>query len=115
MEIETATETSQSARAPPSTRDQVVAALKAAREQIIAFHVAKLFLYGSAARDEMTEISDVDVFIDYSPDSRFSLFDQIELQEYLAGLLQRDVDLTTRGGLHPLLKERIERSSIRVL
>lgn len=99
----------------PAKRDEVIEALRLAREQIRAFHADALYLYGSAARDEMGDDSDVDVFIDYDPSSRFSLFDQIGLQEYLATLLQREVDLTTRGGLHPRLKARIVSSSIRVI
>ena len=99
----------------PQNREGVLAVLRSARDDVRAFHVTALYLYGSAARNEMTEDGDVDVFIDFQPDSRFSLFDQLGLQEHLSAILQRDVDLTTRGGLHPVLRSCIEHSSIRVL
>ncbi len=98
-----------------STRDEVIAVLRAEAAAIRKLGATALYLFGSAARDEMGPDSDVDVFIDYDLQSRFSLFDQIGLQEYLKAQLQREVDLTTRGGLHPLLRGRIVRSSIRVI
>jgi predicted nucleotidyltransferase len=74
-----------------------------------------LYVFGSAARDELGPGSDVDIFIDYDPEGPFSFVELIQLQWLLADILQREIDLTTRGGIHPMLKEEIEHSSIRVL
>ena len=73
-----------------------------------------LFLFGSAARDELRGDSDVDVFIDYDHESSFDLIALAGLQRYLQQILSREVDVTTRGGLHPGLRSSIEQSSIRV-
>ena len=98
------------------TRAQVISLLQREAQTIRdRYKATALYLYGSAARDELRPDSDIDVFVDFDPNSRFSLIEQIGLQDYLKDLLQRDVDLTTRGGLHPLLKARIERSSVKVL
>lgn len=96
-------------------RTETLETLRLHAEAIRGFGATALYLFGSAARDEMREESDVDVFIDYDRATRFSLFDQLGLQEYLSRVLHRKVDLTTRGGLHPLLRQRIEQSSIKVL
>lgn len=82
---------------------------------MLAFHVNALYLFGSAARDELRADSDVDVFVDYDPEGPFSFVELLDLQRYLADCFGRPVDLTTRAGLHPRLKARIEQSSIRVL
>jgi predicted nucleotidyltransferase len=39
----------------------------------------------------------------------------MDAREYLADLFGRKVDFTTRSGLHPELRERIESSAARAL
>ncbi len=96
------------------TRSETIAALAANSAQIRDLGATGLYLYGSAARDELSEKSDVDLFIDYDPSSEFSFIELVRLQELIRKKLARNIDLTTRAGLHPLLKDEIERSSIRV-
>lgn len=73
-----------------------------------------LFLYGSTARDEAGVDSDLDLFIDYDPTSRFNALDLIDIKQFLEDELHTGVDLTTRDGLHPRLREKIEKSALRV-
>jgi predicted nucleotidyltransferase len=72
-----------------------------------------LHLFGSTARDQAAEGSDVDLFVDYDPD-KFSFVELIRLRENLSHALGRPADLTTRRALHPALKDNIERQAIRV-
>ena len=37
------------------------------------------------------------------------------MKHFLEDELGREIDLTTRGGLHPLLKDEIEREAVRIL
>lgn len=97
------------------TRNETIATLKASSEQIRALGATALYLYGSAARDELSPASDVDLFIDYDPKGPFSFVELIRMQEFISAQLDREIDLTTRNGLHPLLRPEIERTSIRVL
>jgi uncharacterized protein len=76
--------------------------------------VTALFLYGSTARNEAEPGSDIDIFIDTDRHSRFSLFDLMELKHTLEDETGIPVDVTTRDGLHPRLRERIEKSAVRV-
>ena len=99
---------------PVSSRDQVLARLRQHEAEIRRYFATSLYLFGSAARDELTPESDVDVFIDYDHEGSFSFVELIQAGEYLQGILGRKVDFTTRDGLHPRLKERIVISSIRV-
>lgn len=94
-------------------RQSVIRPLKAHEAELRAHGANALFLFGSTARDSAGPDSDVDLFLDYG-DPRFSLIDQIKLESYLSALLGTRVDLTTRGGLHPLLRSDIEASAFRV-
>jgi predicted nucleotidyltransferase len=73
-----------------------------------------LYLFGSVARNEATEASDVDLFIDYDPE-RFSFVELIRLREQISSILGRQADLTTRDGLHPMLRPAIEAEAVKVL
>ncbi len=70
-------------------------------------------MFGSVARGEATADSDVDVFIDYDPE-RFSFVELVRLQERSTEVLGQPADLTTREGLHPLLRPTIEAEAIKV-
>jgi uncharacterized protein len=62
------------------------------------------------ARDD----SDVDIFIEAEQADRFNAFDLIDVKTLLEQRLDAHVDLTTRDGLHPRLREQIEREAIQV-
>lgn len=100
---------------PPRNRDEVLSILRKAEPELRALGATAVFLYGSAARNEMTSSSDVDVFIDYDADSPFSFVEFLDIRNLLRERLQRDLDLATRRGLNPRLRSRIERTSIKVM
>ena len=56
----------------------------------------------------------VDLFIDYDSNGRFNAFDLVGIKQYLEDELKLPVDVTTRDGLHPMLRDEIERSAVRV-
>lgn len=69
------------------------------------FYISSIGVFGSYARDEATEVSDVDILVEFS--ERVGMFHFIDLQERLKEILGCNVDLVTRNGLHPLLKDQI--------
>jgi hypothetical protein len=73
-----------------------------------------LWLFGSTARDEARVDSDVDLFLDYDPQAKFSLVDLAGIEQFLGERLGVTVDLTTRDSLHPRLRAEIERSAAQV-
>jgi uncharacterized protein len=95
------------------TRADILALLRDQAADIRALGATSLYLFGSAARGEATETSDVDLFIDYDPD-RFSFVELVRMRERLSHVLGRPADLTTREGLHPLLRTDIEAEAIKV-
>ena len=95
------------------TQREALAILRAHADDIRRRGVTALYLYGSVARDEATDRSDVDLFadVDYG---RFGFVPFMDLREDLATWLGRKVDFTTRAGLHRDLRNRIVRSAIKV-
>jgi predicted nucleotidyltransferase len=95
------------------TRADIIAALRHQAPDIRALGATSLYLFGSAARGEERDDSDVDLFIDYDPE-QFSFVELIRLRERLTHLLGRPADLTTRDGLHPMLRREIEAEAVKV-
>jgi hypothetical protein len=62
-------------------------------------------VFGSVARGEATEASDVDFLVDLDPGR--TLLDLSGLLQDLRELLGRDVDVVTEDGLYWLLRRRV--------
>jgi predicted nucleotidyltransferase len=66
-----------------------------------------LALFGSVLRDEFGPDSDIDVLVEFEPQARIGLITYASIQNELSELLQRPVDLVTRDGLKPLIKQDV--------
>ena len=75
------------------------------------YHVRDLSLFGSVLRDDFRDDSDVDVLVEFEPEAPIGLLDYIALQEELAVLLQRNVDLVSKRGLKRVIRDRVLASS----
>ncbi len=94
-------------------RDQAIATLKAHEAEFRQLGVQHLFLFGSTARGEAREDSDVDLFFDHER-GKLGLFQLMDVKERAAEILGRKTDIMTRGSLHPILREQIEASALQV-
>lgn len=95
-------------------RAETIAKLQANAAALRARGATALYLFGSTARDEARVGSDIDIFIDYDAGRKFSLLDLAGLKNFLEDELAAKVDVATRDSLHPLLREGIEKTAIRV-
>jgi predicted nucleotidyltransferase len=95
-------------------RQDAIRALQKHADAIRALGVSSLFLFGSTVGETATNSSDLDIFIDYDADSRFSLIELVGIQQLLERQLGVPIDVTTRDSLDPLLKANIEASAVRV-
>ena len=94
-------------------RQNVLEVLTACKQEITErFGVKRLALFGSAARDELRDGSDVDVLVEFEGESTFRGY--FDLKDYLEALFGRSVDLVTEGGLKPRARRHVERDLIRV-
>lgn len=95
-------------------RVEAVARLRQHADAIRALGATSLYLFGSSVRNETRADSDLDLFVDYDPDKKFSLFDLVGIKHFLEDELRLPVDVTTRDSLHPMLRDEIEKSAVRV-
>jgi len=92
-------------------------AIKKLRDQagaLKALGATALYLFGSTARNQARPTSDIDLFIDYDPRGSFNVLDLVASKRLLEKQLGVGVDLTTRKGLHPLIRKRVENEALRV-
>jgi len=71
------------------------------------YSVEDLGVFGSFARGDNTQTSDVDILVRFSQPLGFFKF--IELENYLTKLLGRRVDLVTEKALKPAIKNDVLR------
>lgn len=94
-------------------RQEVLTLLNDRREEIQhGFRVKRLGLFGSAARDEMHEGSDVDVLVEFDGPATFDGY--MDLKFYLESLFGARVDLVTRDSVKPRMRPIIEKDLISV-
>jgi len=78
--------------------------------QIEAFcrkwRIAELSLFGSVLREDFGPDSDVDVLVSFAPEADWGLLDHAAMEQELAAILGRDVDLLSRRA--------VERSTNRI-
>ena len=95
-------------------RTDAIRKLKQHAQAVKSMGATSLYLFGSTARNEAMASSDLDIFIDYDSGRRFSLIDLVGIKQFLEEELEVEVDVTTRNSLHPLLRNDIEQSAVRI-
>ncbi|MBM4084166.1 MAG: nucleotidyltransferase family protein [Planctomycetes bacterium] len=94
------------------SRQDIIRLLGERRSDLERFGVKGLALFGSVARDEAREASDVDILVEFTTPATFGRF--MELKFYLEDLLGRTIDLVTPKALKPRLRARIETEAVHV-
>ncbi len=83
------------------------------REEIVRrIGITKLGIFGSAARDEMHEGSDIDVLVEFEAPPTFDTC--MDLKFYLKNLFHTSVDLVIVDTVKPRMRPLIEKDLIRV-
>lgn len=94
-------------------RDEAISLLQAHEADLKQLGVQRLYLFGSTARGEAGDDSDVDLFFDHEK-GKLGLFELLDVKERAASILGRKADVMTRDSLHPRLRKRIEASAVLV-
>jgi predicted nucleotidyltransferase len=73
-----------------------------------SFGVARLSAFGSALRKDFDPgRSDLDLLVDFQPQARASLFTLVDLENKLADLFERKVDLVMPGSLSKYFRDEV--------
>jgi uncharacterized protein len=92
------------------SRDEILAAVRSNRDALKRLGVRELALFGSFARGDAGEASDVDFVVELERKSFDSYMAVKELHESLLG---RRVDLVLKSAIKPRLREQILREAVR--
>jgi uncharacterized protein len=95
-------------------RQEALSRLRPFEAQLRVRGIKALYLFGSTARDETAAASDLDLLYEYDTSRPFSLFDQAGAMLLLTDELGGQVDLVSRAGLRPRVRQRIESEMIRI-
>jgi uncharacterized protein len=69
------------------------------------YQITEIGIFGSYARGEETEASDIDILVDYETAPTFIML--VELRDYLSQLFGLKVDIVTKNGLKPRIRDRV--------
>jgi predicted nucleotidyltransferase len=86
---------------------------KGGQELVTRYPISSLSIFGSVARDDTHQDSDIDILVEFS--QRIGLFQFIELKQRLEILLECPVDLATPRSLRPRIRDQVLREAIRVV
>jgi predicted nucleotidyltransferase len=93
-------------------RDDIIARLKAAEPALRARGIRRAAVFGSIARGEDRPDSDIDILVEFEPGSEGSIYEYMNLKEYIAGLFDGPVDVIDRDALKPHLRAPAARDTV---
>lgn len=94
-------------------RDAALNILKTHKDEIVSrFHVRQLALFGSTARNEARDESDIDLLVDFEGKANSDAY--FGLMFYLEDLLGRKIDLVTSKALRSAFRPYVDKEAIRV-
>ncbi len=80
-----------------------------------ALGVARVRVFGSVARGEAGETSDIDLLVDFHPGAQVGLLDLMRVKAVMEDLLKRRVDVMTPAALKPPLRGEILEDAVDVM
>ena len=93
-------------------QEQIIERIRAHRGRLTEFGVSSLSLFGSVARGEATEASDVDLLVRFEGRATFDRY--MDLKLFLEDLIGRRVDLVTEKALREEVRPYVEQELLRV-
>ena len=95
------------------TKQEIEKKLAAHRSELRKMGVVSLAVFGSVARNESTQKSDVDLLVEF--DREIGLFYLFEIQHRLEEIIGvSKIDLIQRSAIHPALREQILSEAVNV-
>lgn len=94
-------------------REDAMYKLRRHETELKRLGVERLYMFGSTARGDARDDSDVDLFFDYEK-GNLGLFDLMDVKAFPADILGRKADIMTRDSLHKTLRCQIETAAVRV-
>jgi len=95
------------------TRSEILAFLKDNKGLFLSqYGIRKIGLFGSYAREEQTESSDIDILIEMSRDTENIFEKRLQLRELLISHFARNVDVCHEQSMKPIFKKLVLKDAI---
>lgn len=76
------------------------------------FNVRRIGIFGSYARGDYNKNSDLDVIVEF--DRPLGIFGLMDLEDYLKGMIGKNIDIVTKKTLKPSIRERVLKEAMYV-
>lgn len=93
------------------TRRRAIGRLQQHEADLKRLGVERPYMFGSTARDEAGDDSDVDLFLIMNK-GKLGVFELMDVKERAASILGGKADIMTRNSLYPRLRKRIEEAAV---
>jgi predicted nucleotidyltransferase len=94
------------------SRDEILARLREFEPALRERGIAHAALFGSAARGDNGPDSDIDIMVEFAPDSHVGVWEYVGIKEYVASLFDGPVDVVDRDGLKRYVRPSAEAEAI---
>jgi uncharacterized protein len=94
-------------------RAEAINLLKLHEAELKQLGVEHLYIFGSTVRNEARNDSDIDLFFDHAR-GQLGIYELMDVKALARTILGQPADIMTRASLHPVLRERIEKSAVLV-
>lgn len=100
----------------PKETKQIISALKEPKVHtyLLKKGIKSLFLVWSYSTGKQTTKSDIDLIYEKKDPKNFDFFDRMDVQNYLAKYLKRQVDMISPMFLDPYIKKSLMKTKIQV-
>jgi uncharacterized protein len=95
-------------------RNEALKRLRPHEAELRAAGLAALYLFGSTARNDAGEESDVDLACDIDHTKGLDMLGFAAIYRRIEAVMDRKIDLTTRRSMRPLIRERAEPDMVKV-
>ncbi|MBW6480242.1 MAG: nucleotidyltransferase family protein [Bacteroidales bacterium] len=88
-------------------REHILSIIRARKPEFSKYGIKDIGLFGSFARDEQTETSDIDILIDFEP-GKETFDNYMAFCDYIETLFRNQrVEIVTKNGLSPYIGPKI--------
>jgi predicted nucleotidyltransferase len=97
----------------PLTREEIISTLRQQKQLLHdKFYVKNIGIFGSFARNEANENSDIDFLAEIDAPLEIYIKNRYALIDFLQNLFAREVDLANPNSLKPFYKDRILKQAV---
>jgi len=95
-------------------REEAIARIKPHEAELRRAGITSLALFGSVARGEQRQDSDIDLMCEIDRSSGMSLIEFARVQTNLERYMSQSIDLVVRGSMRPRIREQAEADMVSI-